>query len=95
MDSPHELHGGNPLGESMTKLKLLPPQHEEDNVNYTYVFTEDIRQFHGDDFFEKWNKAFGIGTAPMIGDGSRSAVFYEDYVRFARLVVEGTPTYWD
>lgn len=60
-----------------------------------YVFCDEIAAFHGKEWMGKFDRMFGIGTAPAIGDNSRAAVFYEDYLRFANKIDYGTPTFWD
>ena len=64
-----------------------------------YVKFQDIREFHGKEWYKKWINAFGPGnTCPVIEDGKMKAFdacYHSDYTRFADVVDLGKPTYWD
>ena len=83
-----------------TLFPILPPQiHKFPDQNYEieYVTGQQIKDFHDEDFCKKFDKEIYGSTCMMIekGDEQILAIYYEDYERFARKILLGTPTYWD
>jgi hypothetical protein len=78
-----------------TEKRLSP--RKIDGMSFQYVTMNDIVDFHGEKWANKWGKAFGIGTVGVVTENGKKvfAYYYHDYKRFADLVDNGTPTYWD
>lgn len=64
-----------------------------------YVRFDEIRKFHGEEWFKKWCDAAGTAnTSPIIKNGKEkpfAACDYYDYLRFSNVVDFNKPTYFD
>jgi len=70
--------------------KYLKPRLCED---CEYVWPKDIEDFHGADWYLLFCRSFGVGTSPIVN--GKIAIYYTDYLRFSKNILEGTITYWD
>ena len=74
----------------------LAAKQEPGYDGYGYVFADDVDERHGKRWATKFWKAFGPGnTCPVIGTGSRMAIYHHDYLRFADVVDYKMVTYFD
>lgn len=82
------------------KAKFLPPREYEDTQ---YVLGSDIECFHGKRFRNKFSKMYSGSTGIVVpkrhpSHGQKSdqfGIYYWDYERFAKAILDRTPTYFD
>ncbi|MEK6881864.1 MAG: hypothetical protein AABY22_19760, partial [Nanoarchaeota archaeon] len=54
-----------------------------------YVEFAEIKKFHGNKWFKKFLKDFGVQTCPVIEDGKASefgSCYYSDYIKSANKI---------
>lgn len=84
--------------QSKVSINLLSPSvHKLDKWEIQYVTGRQIKEFHTKEFCEKFDREYYGSTGMMIEENGQQilAIYYEDYERFARKILLGTPTHWD
>jgi hypothetical protein len=82
------------------EIKLYPPRTYED---LTYVLWEDIINQHGKRIANKISEELRGSTCGSVPEFYKNgkikkynmAIYYWDYERFAKKVINNTPTYFD